>query len=126
MGWSWWVAPVSTAFGAVLALVGVLIGLRQRERTARRAEWRQRLAIALDRVADATDAARASMGRYLLSSLATSDLATDEERHLAATMLSLLSTESGDADEAEQGAHDLDTRSDRWDNETHDAAGGAR
>lgn len=91
MDWSVWTAPASTLLGAGLALVGGWLAVRQRDRADQRAlsrqqreEWTRRFEMALTRLSDASDARVRSLGRAALEILIGSELATDEDRMLAA------------------------------------------
>lgn len=83
MDWSTWAALGVSVLGAGLAFFGARAGARQQQKANRRAEWRQRFEIALDQLSDAADDRRRTIGHEILRSLATSDLATDEDRALA-------------------------------------------
>ncbi|HEY8654560.1 MAG TPA: hypothetical protein VIL87_15940 [Dermatophilaceae bacterium] len=84
-GWIW-LAPIASFVGAGLAYVGAWAGTRQRENQGRREEWGRRFSSALDAIK--TDDLRSRMlGRTLLAELATSELASPEERALADTLL---------------------------------------
>ena len=81
-------APAATVLGAGLAFVGMWVGGRQRERADRRTEWRERFVIALGELADGSDPRRRTAGRAILRSLMESDLSSEEDRQLAAAVLS--------------------------------------
>jgi hypothetical protein len=85
-----WVAPVlsfaGAALGASLSYLASGAGLRQQEMQGRREEWGRRFTAALDAASDA-DRLRHELGVVLLASLASSSLASDEERRLAKDLL---------------------------------------
>jgi hypothetical protein len=84
-GWIW-LAPLASFIGAGLAYVGAWVGTRQREGQGRREEWGRRFTSALDAIK--SDHLRSRMlGRTLLVELAKSELASEEERALAETLL---------------------------------------
>lgn len=84
-GWIW-LAPVASFVGAGLAYVGAWAGTRQRENQGRREEWGRRFSSALDAI-KSDDLRSRMLGRTLLAELATSELASPEERALADTLL---------------------------------------
>jgi len=84
-GWIW-LAPVASFVGAGLAYVGAWAGTRQRENQGRHEEWGRRFSSALDAI-KSEDLRSRMLGRTLLAELATSELASPEERALADTLL---------------------------------------
>ncbi|MEP6797240.1 MAG: hypothetical protein ABI890_03790 [Lapillicoccus sp.] len=72
--------------GASLSYAAALRGDRQRETAARREEWGRRFTAALADLGD-DSARRRRLGQGLLERLASSDLASSEERALAREML---------------------------------------
>lgn len=126
MVWSLWIAPISAVLGAGLALAGVAFGLRQRDRTDRRAEWRQRFELAVDQLAATSDAARREIAREVLGSLALSEFVTEEDRHLSDIVLTRLLRGDLPADSEGDPHADMDTPTGQRDNDGDDTAGGAR
>ena len=72
--------------GAGLAYFGARAGTGQREKQGRREEWGRRFTAALEAVGGIDERQRL-FGRVLLVELARSQLATDDERQLAADLL---------------------------------------
>ena len=79
-------AFLGAGLGAGLTYAAALRGDRQRDTAARREEWGRRFTAALDDLGDAS-ARRRRLGQVLLERLASSDLASREERSLARDML---------------------------------------
>ncbi len=79
-------ALVGAALGAAGGYLGALRGTSQRERAARREEWGRRFTAALDDVSSETFRRR-ELGRAVLVELASSALASPEERELARVVL---------------------------------------
>lgn len=79
-------AFVGAGLGAGLTYAAALRGDRLRETAARREEWGRRFTAALDDLGDGS-ARRRRLGQVLLERLASSDLASREERSLAREML---------------------------------------
>ncbi|MDT4934835.1 MAG: hypothetical protein QOK11_2727 [Pseudonocardiales bacterium] len=74
------------ALGASLSYIGGRAGTQQRETQGRREEWGRRFTPALDAASD-TERRRHELGLVLLSGLAGSNLAGEEERRLAMDLL---------------------------------------
>lgn len=115
MNWLW-VAPATTAIGAVLAYFGARAGTRQRARADLRSEWRERFAIALGELAEGADPKRRDAGRTILRSLATSAFANDEDRALADAVLADSAPDGPDADSGATDC-DLDEMTATWDDD---------
>ena len=79
-------AFVGGGLGAALSYAAALRGDRQRESAARREEWGRRFTQALTDLGDDSERRR-ELGQVLLEQLASSDLASPEERALAREML---------------------------------------
>ncbi|WP_295692309.1 hypothetical protein [Lapillicoccus sp.] len=79
-------AFLGAGLGAGLSYAAALRGDRQRETAARHEEWGRRFTAALDDLGDVS-ARRRRLGQVLLERLASSDLASREERSLARDML---------------------------------------
>jgi hypothetical protein len=74
------------ALGASLSYVGTRAGTRQQETQGRREEWGRRFTAALESASD-TERRRHELGLVLLTGLAGSSLASEEERQLAKDLL---------------------------------------
>lgn len=85
-----WATPilafVGGGVGAALTYAAAVRGDRQRESASRREEWGRRFTAALGDLGD-DDPRRRRLGQGLLERLASSSLASTEERHLAQEML---------------------------------------
>ena len=81
-----WLTPAAAFVGAGLAYVGARAGVRQQDRQGRREEWGRRFSSALDKIGSGDLHVR-HIGRTLLAALASSELASPEERELADRML---------------------------------------
>ncbi len=84
-GWIW-LAPAASFLGAGLSYLGAWVGTRQREGQGRREEWGRRFTSALEAIKGEDPRAR-FLGRTLLADLASSELASPEERQLADHLL---------------------------------------
>jgi len=73
--------------------------LTQRERASAREEWGRRFTAALADINDQDSFRRRELGRVVLVELATSDLATPEERELADSVLMADARLDGEGDE---------------------------